>query len=49
MAPFRALADYMRRHKRYWLLPLMTVLVLFAALVLMTQGSTLAPFLYALF
>jgi hypothetical protein len=40
---------YLKSRKRYWLLPILIVLGLFAGLVVLTEGSTIAPFIYALF
>ncbi len=45
----RELWGYMRAHKKLWLFPLVAVLVLVGGLVVLTQGSALAPFIYALF
>lgn len=39
----------MRRNKKYWLLPLIVVLVLIGALLVAAQSSALAPFIYSLF
>jgi hypothetical protein len=35
--------------KKYWLLPIFLVMVLFGGLVVLTQGSAVAPFIYTLF
>jgi hypothetical protein len=35
--------------KKYWLLPLLIVMAVFGGLVLLTQGSAVAPFIYTLF
>jgi hypothetical protein len=35
--------------KLWWLVPMVTVLILFGLLLVMTQGSALAPFIYTLF
>jgi Family of unknown function (DUF5989) len=35
--------------KKYWLLPIVLVMVLFGGLVVLTQGSAVAPFIYTLF
>jgi hypothetical protein len=35
--------------KRYWLLPIILVAILFGGLVVLTQGSAVAPFIYTLF
>jgi hypothetical protein len=39
----------MWKRKLYWLIPMMLVLVLFAALLIFAQGSSIAPFIYTLF
>ena len=40
---------FMRERKKFWLLPIVTVLLLFGALIVLTQGSAVAPFIYTLF
>ena len=40
---------FMRQRKKFWLLPIIIVLVLFGSLIVLTQGSALAPFIYTLF
>jgi hypothetical protein len=35
--------------KRYWLLPIVLVLFLFGALIVFTESSAIAPFIYTLF
>jgi len=40
---------FMRERKKFWLLPIIIVLVLFGGLVVMTQGTAIAPFIYTLF
>ena len=35
--------------KKYWLLPLLIVMTVFGGLLLLTQGSAVAPFIYTLF
>jgi hypothetical protein len=40
---------FMRDRKKFWLLPLIVVLMLFSALIVLTQGSAVAPFIYTLF
>jgi hypothetical protein len=40
---------FMRDRKKFWLLPIVLVLVLFGGLVVLTQGSAVAPFIYTLF
>jgi hypothetical protein len=45
----RELWAFMRERKKFWLLPIVLVLVLFGSLVVLTQGSVVAPFIYTLF
>jgi hypothetical protein len=40
---------FMRERKKFWLLPIVLILVLFGGLIVMTQGSAVAPFIYTLF
>jgi competence protein ComGC len=40
---------FMRERKKFWLLPIVMVLMLFSVLMVLTQGSALAPFVYTLF
>ena len=41
--------DFMRARKKYWLLPIMLMMVVFGGLVVLTKGSVFAPFIYTLF
>jgi hypothetical protein len=43
------LYGFMKERKKFWLLPIIIVLVLFGGLVVLTQGSAVAPFIYTLF
>ena len=45
----RDLWGFMRVRKKFWLLPIILVLLLFGALIVLTSGSALAPFIYTLF
>lgn len=40
---------FMCVRKKYWLLPIMLVLILLGGLIVLTQGSAVAPFIYTLF
>ena len=40
---------FMRERKKLWLLPIVIALMLFGGLMVLTQGSALAPFVYTLF
>jgi hypothetical protein len=41
--------EFLRVRKRFWLLPIIMVLLLFSALIVFTESSVIAPFIYALF
>jgi hypothetical protein len=41
--------SFLRIRKKYWLAPIVLVLVMLSLLIVLTQGSALAPFVYALF
>ena len=41
--------DFMRVRKKFWLAPIIIVLLLLGALIVFTQGSAVAPFIYTLF
>jgi hypothetical protein len=40
---------YMRERKKWWLAPILIVLLLVGALLIFAQGSALAPFIYTIF
>ena len=40
---------FLRVRKKYWLAPIVVVLVVLSLLIVLTQGSALAPFIYSLF
>ena len=41
--------EFLKIRKKYWLLPIIIVLVLFGGLIILSQGSAVAPFIYAIF
>ena len=41
--------DFLRERKKYWLLPIVIVLGLFGILIVLSQGSAVAPFIYTIF
>ena len=45
----RELWGFMRERKKFWLLPIVLVLLLFGSLMVLTQGTVVAPFIYTLF
>jgi uncharacterized protein DUF5989 len=40
---------FIRVRKKFWLLPILLMLALFGGLIIFTQGSAIAPFIYTLF
>lgn len=40
---------FMRERKKFWLAPVLVVLLVFGGLIILTQGSAVAPFIYTLF
>ena len=41
--------EFLRVRKKFWLFPIMLLLVVFGGLIVLTQGSAVAPFVYTLF
>ena len=41
--------DFLRIRKKYWLAPLIITIVLMGTLIVFTQGSVVAPFIYSIF
>ncbi|MGD8901361.1 MAG: DUF5989 family protein, partial [Desulfobacterales bacterium] len=41
--------EFVKIRKRYWLLPIVIVMLLFSALIVFTESSSIVPFIYALF
>ena len=41
--------EFLIIRKKYWLLPILLVLVLFGGLIVLSQGSAVAPFIYSIF
>jgi hypothetical protein len=40
---------FMRTRKKFWLAPIIIIMLLLGALIVLTQGSAVAPFIYTLF
>jgi hypothetical protein len=49
MSAFGDLWGFLKERKKWWLLPMILVLLLFGALIVLTSGSAVAPFIYTLF
>ena len=41
--------DFMRVRKKFWLLPILIVMLAFGGLLVLAQGSAVAPFIYTIF
>ena len=40
--------EFLKIRKKYWLLPIIIVLVLFGGIIILSQGSVVAPFIYTI-
>jgi hypothetical protein len=49
MSFLRELWQFMLARKKFWLIPVILLMVLLGGLVVMSQGSAVAPFIYTLF
>ena len=46
---FKDIWDFLKVRKKYWLAPLIITIILMGALIVFTQGSVFAPFIYSIF
>jgi hypothetical protein len=49
MSFIKELWMFMRARKKFWLLPIFVMMFLFGGLVVLSQGSAVAPFIYTIF
>ena len=49
MSFVRELWAFMRVRKKFWMLPILLMMALFGGLVVLTEGSAVAPFIYTIF
>jgi hypothetical protein len=49
MSFIKELWNFLRIRKKFWLLPIFLVMAIFGALIVLSQGSAVAPFIYTLF
>ena len=49
MSILKELFDFLKVRKKWWLAPILIVLVLLGALIVVTESSAVAPFIYTLF
>jgi len=41
--------DYFKERKKYWLIPIFLILMIMGGLIIVSQGTTIAPFIYTIF
>jgi len=49
MSFLREFWEFLKIRKKYWLFPILIVLVIFGGLIVLSQGSAIAPFIYTIF
>ena len=49
MSFLKEFLEFLKIRRKYWLLPIIIVLVIFGGLIILSQGSAVAPFIYTLF
>jgi len=45
----KELWSFIRARKKFWLLPILLMMALFGGLIVLSQGSAIAPFIYTIF
>jgi len=45
----REFCEFLKIRKKYWLFPIIIILALFGGLIILSQGSAVAPFIYTIF
>ena len=46
---FKEIFEYLKVRKKYWLIPIFLILALFGIIIVLSQGSAVAPFIYTIF
>ena len=46
---FKEFWDFLKVRKKYWLLPILFFLITFGVLIVLSQGTAVAPFIYTIF
>ena len=49
MGFFLELWEFLKVRKKFWLLPILVMMAVFGGLVMLTQGTAVAPFIYTIF
>tara|TARA_A100001011_G_C13927393_1_gene681734 strand:+ start:463 stop:615 length:153 start_codon:yes stop_codon:yes gene_type:complete len=46
---YKELIEFFKERKKWWLIPIVLFLLLFGSIIVVSQGSSVAPFIYAIF
>jgi hypothetical protein len=49
MSFIKELWNFMKVRKKFWLIPILLMMALFGAIIVLSQGSVIAPFIYTMF
>ncbi|MGD9140458.1 MAG: DUF5989 family protein [bacterium] len=49
LSTFMELMEFLKRRRKWWLTPIIILVVLLGVLIVLTEGTAVAPFIYALF
>tara|TARA_A100001011_G_scaffold332177_1_gene359094 strand:- start:338 stop:490 length:153 start_codon:yes stop_codon:yes gene_type:complete len=49
MELYKELIEFFKERKKWWLVPIVLFLLLFGSIIVVSQGSSVAPFIYAIF
>lgn len=49
MSLLQEIWSFLRHRKKFWLIPIVLILLVFGSLLILAQGSAIAPFIYTLF
>jgi len=49
MSFLKEFLEFLSVRKKYWLLPIIIILIIFGGLIVLSQGSAVAPFIYTIF
>jgi hypothetical protein len=49
MSFIKEFLEFLKIRKKYWLMPIIIVLIIFGGLIVLTQGSAVAPLIYTIF
>ena len=49
ISTFLEILNFLKHRKKFWLLPIILIMFIFGGLLILAQGSVVAPFIYTLF